>query len=164
MRLTAGKNFFASLGYASDVQIQADKTGIADDAVSAVIGRCSNVHSSGRACGYRKGDRASGERREETAGRAGPCQRYAEQREVHLQGSGSQDRGREGQAGEVYADDGAGTGETESAPLDRITERLDEDDEKAGIVECKRPPGLRRQEFHGFLPGSGCRRICHTGE
>ena len=33
---TAGKNFFASLGYASDVQIQADKTGIADDAVSAV--------------------------------------------------------------------------------------------------------------------------------
>ena len=33
---TAGKNFFASLSYASDVQIQADKTGIADDAVSAV--------------------------------------------------------------------------------------------------------------------------------
>ena len=32
-----GKVFFATLGYASEVMIQADKTGIADDAVSAVI-------------------------------------------------------------------------------------------------------------------------------
>ncbi len=32
-----GKVFFATLGYASDVEIQTDKTGIADDAVSAVI-------------------------------------------------------------------------------------------------------------------------------
>ncbi len=32
-----GKLFFASLAYASDVTIQADKTGIADDAVSVVI-------------------------------------------------------------------------------------------------------------------------------
>ena len=31
-----GKVFFASLGYASEVLVQADKTGIADDAVSAV--------------------------------------------------------------------------------------------------------------------------------
>ena len=144
--------------------IQADKTGIADDAVSAVTADAVMYIPLAELVDIDKGDRASGERREETAKRAGPCQRYAEQREVHQQGSGSQDRGREGQAGEVYADDGAGTGETESAPLGRITERLDEDDEKAGIVECKRPPGLRRQEFHGFLPGSGCRRICHTGE
>ncbi len=33
----AGKNFFAMLGYASDVIIQEDKTGIADDAVSVLI-------------------------------------------------------------------------------------------------------------------------------
>ena len=33
----ASKNFFAMLGYASDVIIQEDKTGIADDAVSVVI-------------------------------------------------------------------------------------------------------------------------------
>ena len=33
----ASKNFFAMLGYASDVIIQADKAGIADDAVSVVI-------------------------------------------------------------------------------------------------------------------------------
>ena len=32
-----GKVFFASLGYASDVTVQADKTGIGEDAVSAVI-------------------------------------------------------------------------------------------------------------------------------
>lgn len=32
-----GKVFFATLGYASDVMIQTDKTGIADDAVSAVL-------------------------------------------------------------------------------------------------------------------------------
>lgn len=32
-----GKNFFAMLGYASEVKIQADKEGIADDAVSVVI-------------------------------------------------------------------------------------------------------------------------------
>ena len=32
-----GKVFFATLGYASEVMIQADKTGIAEDAVSAVI-------------------------------------------------------------------------------------------------------------------------------
>ena len=32
-----GKVFFATLGYASEVEIQTDKTGIADDAVSAVI-------------------------------------------------------------------------------------------------------------------------------
>ena len=32
-----GKVFFATLGYASEVLIQADKAGIADDAVSAVI-------------------------------------------------------------------------------------------------------------------------------
>lgn len=32
-----GKVFFATLGYASEVEIQADKAGIADDAVSAVI-------------------------------------------------------------------------------------------------------------------------------
>ena len=32
-----GRLFFASLAYASDVQIQQDKTGIADDAVSVVI-------------------------------------------------------------------------------------------------------------------------------
>ena len=32
-----GKLFFASLAYASEVQVQADKTGIADDAVSVVI-------------------------------------------------------------------------------------------------------------------------------
>ncbi|MBQ9700197.1 MAG: valine--tRNA ligase, partial [Lachnospiraceae bacterium] len=32
-----GKVFFAILGYASEVEIQADKSGIADDAVSAVI-------------------------------------------------------------------------------------------------------------------------------
>ena len=32
-----GKVFFATLGYASEVVIQADKTGIADDAVSTVI-------------------------------------------------------------------------------------------------------------------------------
>ena len=31
------KVFFGTLGYASDVTVQADKTGIADDAVSAVI-------------------------------------------------------------------------------------------------------------------------------
>ncbi len=34
---TASKNFFAMLGYASDVLVQADKSGIADDAVSVVI-------------------------------------------------------------------------------------------------------------------------------
>jgi valyl-tRNA synthetase len=34
---TEGKLFFASLAYASDVTIQTDKTGIADDAVSVVI-------------------------------------------------------------------------------------------------------------------------------
>ena len=34
---TEGKLFFTSLAYASDVNIQADKTGIADDAVSVVI-------------------------------------------------------------------------------------------------------------------------------
>ena len=32
-----GKVFFATLGYASEVHVQADKTGISDDAVSAVI-------------------------------------------------------------------------------------------------------------------------------
>ena len=32
-----GSVFFATLGYASEVHVQADKTGIADDAVSAVI-------------------------------------------------------------------------------------------------------------------------------
>ena len=32
-----GKVFFATLGYASEVLVQADKSGIADDAVSAVI-------------------------------------------------------------------------------------------------------------------------------
>ena len=32
-----GALFFASLGYASEVNVQADRTGIADDAVSAVI-------------------------------------------------------------------------------------------------------------------------------
>lgn len=32
-----GKVFFATLGYASEVEVQADKAGIADDAVSAVI-------------------------------------------------------------------------------------------------------------------------------
>ncbi|MDO5127034.1 MAG: valine--tRNA ligase [Eubacteriales bacterium] len=34
---TASKNFFAMLGYASDVVVQADKNGIAEDAVSVVI-------------------------------------------------------------------------------------------------------------------------------
>ena len=34
---TEGKLFFASLAYASEVLVQADKTGIADDAVSVVI-------------------------------------------------------------------------------------------------------------------------------
>ena len=34
---TEGKLFFASLAYASEVTIQQDKTGIADDAVSVVI-------------------------------------------------------------------------------------------------------------------------------
>ncbi|MBQ9490621.1 MAG: valine--tRNA ligase, partial [Lachnospiraceae bacterium] len=34
---TEGKLFFASLAYANEVFIQADKTGIADDAVSVVI-------------------------------------------------------------------------------------------------------------------------------
>jgi valyl-tRNA synthetase len=34
---TEGKLFFASLAYASDVTIQTDKAGIADDAVSVVI-------------------------------------------------------------------------------------------------------------------------------
>ena len=34
-----GKVFFAALGYASEVTIQADKTGIADDAVSAVTSK-----------------------------------------------------------------------------------------------------------------------------
>ena len=33
-----GKVFFATLGYASEVFVQADKEGIAEDAVSAVIG------------------------------------------------------------------------------------------------------------------------------
>ena len=32
-----GKVFFAALGYASEVHVQADKTGISEDAVSAVI-------------------------------------------------------------------------------------------------------------------------------
>ena len=34
---TASKNFFAMLGYANEVHVQADKSGIADDAVSVVI-------------------------------------------------------------------------------------------------------------------------------
>ena len=34
---TEGKLFFASLAYASEVNVQSDKTGIADDAVSVVI-------------------------------------------------------------------------------------------------------------------------------
>jgi valyl-tRNA synthetase len=34
---TQGSVFFATLGYASEVHVQADKTGISDDAVSAVI-------------------------------------------------------------------------------------------------------------------------------
>jgi valyl-tRNA synthetase len=36
-----GKVFFATLGYASEVVVQADKTGIAEDAVSAVIAQAS---------------------------------------------------------------------------------------------------------------------------
>ncbi len=34
---TSGKVFFATLGYASEVMVQADKAGISDDAISAVI-------------------------------------------------------------------------------------------------------------------------------
>ena len=34
---TAGQVFFAPLAYAGEVKVQSDKTGIADDAVSAVI-------------------------------------------------------------------------------------------------------------------------------
>ena len=34
---TASTNFFAMLGYANEVHVQADKSGIADDAVSVVI-------------------------------------------------------------------------------------------------------------------------------
>ncbi len=40
-----GKVFFATLGYASEVFVQADKEGIAEDAVSAVIGEEEGVRS-----------------------------------------------------------------------------------------------------------------------
>ena len=56
-----GKVFFATLGYASQVHVQADKTGIAEDAVSAVIRRGSHLHAVCRAGRYGKGDRASEE-------------------------------------------------------------------------------------------------------
>ena len=60
------KVFFATLGYASEVFLQKDKTGIAEDAVSVVIPQA-----------YCERDRAVGERRGETDQGAGACQWHA---------------------------------------------------------------------------------------
>ena len=47
-----GKVFFGSLAFASEVLVQADKTGISEDAVSAVNPAGSDLYSIRRAGGY----------------------------------------------------------------------------------------------------------------
>ena len=56
------KVFFATLGYASEVAIQADKNGIAEDAVSAVDPQGGHLYAVCRAGGHREGSRASEKR------------------------------------------------------------------------------------------------------
>ena len=66
-----GKVFFATLGYASDVTVQADKAGIGEDAVSAVIHKADDLHALCRAGRYRERDRASEKRGGASHQRAG---------------------------------------------------------------------------------------------
>ena len=65
---TEGKLFFASLAYASQVTVQADRTGIADDAVSVVIAGATCYIPLCGAGGYRPGNRKTGKRGKEAAG------------------------------------------------------------------------------------------------
>ncbi len=71
------KVFFATLGYASEVFLQKDKTGIAEDAVSAVIPQAAIYMPFAELGGYCERDRAVGERRGETDQGAGACQWHA---------------------------------------------------------------------------------------
>ena len=83
-----GKLFFASLAYANEIMIQADKTGIAEDAVSVVIPGATLYIPFAELVVTFQGN--------------------AVQREIPVQGSRSEDRRGEGKAGKIRADDGTG--------------------------------------------------------
>ena len=65
-----GKVFFAALGFASEVIVQADKTGIADDAVSALLPEAAIYMPSAGAGRYRERKRASPQRGKTSGRRA----------------------------------------------------------------------------------------------
>ena len=73
------KSSLQHLAYASEVLVQADKSGIADDAVSAVIPQAVIYIPFAELVDIEK-EIERLEKEEETSGkRIGPCQRYAEQ-------------------------------------------------------------------------------------
>ena len=64
--------FFATLGYASEVVLQKDKSGIADDAVSAVTAKATIYMPFAELVDHGQGDRASDQGRGEAEKRACP--------------------------------------------------------------------------------------------
>ena len=87
-----GKVFFATLGYASDVTVQADKTGIDEDAVSAVIHKAAIYMPFAELVDIEKEIERLKKEAERLTKELARVQRYAEQRTVHQQGAAGQDR------------------------------------------------------------------------
>ena len=83
--------FFSTLASASEVVIQKDKTGIGEDAVSAVIPKAA-IYMPFAELVHREGDRALKEGRGAPHKRACPRKRNACKRKVRKQGTAGEDR------------------------------------------------------------------------
>ena len=77
--MSTAELFFATLGYASEVTLQKDKTGIGEDAVSAVIPEAAIYMPFAELVDMEKEIERLKKEEERLERGAGPCQRYAEQ-------------------------------------------------------------------------------------
>ena len=141
-----GAVFFGTLAGASEVHVQADKAGIADDAVSAVIPQQRSTFRLPSWLTWKR-DRPPYERGRASDKRDRTFQRHAWQPELYQQSSGSKGSGRERKTGELSADDGAGSDKIGAA------EKINEKRKKTAWKQGNRSESLQLALFAAAGPG-----------